>query len=158
MLKTSLVAVALTFSQLATAGGDLYPTADCMQQLAQDATLQALEGKVALGLGDETTPALLSLERRPTAEESAALGLWLELRQKCYALGAAHREATHTSLPLLAGRMFGVQQRLVGELRDGRTTFGEFNRRRLDAWQTERRQQADLLQPDRSYRATATLR
>jgi hypothetical protein len=158
MLKTSLVAVALTFSQLATAGGDLYPTAACMQQLAHDWRLQSLNHKVALGLADEAMPAMLALERRPTAEESSALGLWLELRQGCFAVGADHRVAAHTSLPLLAGRMFGVQQRLVGELRDGRTTFGEFNRRRLEAWQTERRQQADLLQPDRSYRATATLR
>ena len=157
-MKTSIAVLTLTFSQLAAAGGDLYPTADCMQQLVQDVRLQALDRNVALGLGDETTPAMLALERRPTADESAALGLWMELRQKCYALGAAHREAAHTSLPLLAGRMFGVQQRLIGELRDGRTSFGEFNRRRLDAWQTERRQQAELLRTDKSPSTTAALR
>jgi hypothetical protein len=157
-MKTSIVALALTFSQLATAGGDLYPTAECMQQLKHDWRLQSLEHKVALGLVDEATPAMLALERRPTAEESSALGLWLELRQGCYAVGAAHREAAHTALPLLAGRMFGVQQRLVGELRDGRTSFGEFNRRRLEASQVERRQQAALLRTDKLPSTTAALR
>jgi hypothetical protein len=157
-MKTSIVVLALTFSQLATAGGDLYPTADCMQQLTHDVRLQALERKVALGLGDQATPALLALDRRATVEESAALVLWMELRQKCFALGADHRSAAHTSLPLLAGRMFGVQQRLVGELRDGRTTFGEFNRRRLELWQVERRQQADLFRSDKLQTTAAALR
>jgi hypothetical protein len=158
MLKTSIVVLALAFSQLATAGGDADPTAGCMQGLAQDARLQVLHRKVDLGVGDQATPAMLALEGRAAPEDSAALGVWMELRQKCYARGAAYRAAAHTSLPLLAGRMFGVQQRLVGEVRDGRTSFGEFNRRRLEAWQTERRQQADLLRAARPQDTTTALR
>jgi hypothetical protein len=158
MLKTSLVAVALTFSQLAAAGGELYPTAECVQQLAHDKRLKVLDRKVALGLGDEATAAPAALERTATLEERAALGLWLELRQQCFSLGAAHRAAAHAGLPLLADRMFAEQQRLVSDLRAGRASFGEFNRRRLDLWQDERRQQAELLSPERLHRTTAALR
>jgi len=155
-MKTSIVvALTLTFSQIAAAGGDLYPTADCMQRLTHDVRLQALDRKVALGLGDEATPALLALDRTATVMERVALRLWMELRQECFALGAAHRAAAHAELPLLADRMFSAQQQLLGELREGRASFGEFNRRRLELWQTERRQQAELLGTDKLQTAAA---
>ena len=154
-MKTSILVLALTFSQLAAAGGDLYPTAECMQQLTRDVRLQALDRKVVLGLGDETTPALLALDRTATVMERVALRLWMELRQECFALGGAHRAAAHAELPLLADRMFDTQQRLLGELREGRTSFGEFNRRRLELWQAERRQQAELLGTDKLQTAAA---
>ena len=154
-MKTSILVLTLTFSQLAAAGGDLYPTAECMQQLTHDVRLQALDRKVALGLGDEATPALLALDRTATVMERVALRQWMELRQECFALGAAHRAAAHAELPLLADRMFDAQQRLLGELREGRTSFGEFNRRRLELWQAERRQQAELLGTDKLQTAAA---
>jgi hypothetical protein len=158
MLKTLIVVLLLTLSQLAVAGGDPYPTAYCMLQLGQDARLQVLGGKVALGWGDETTSSQLALDRLPAAKEREALGLWSELRRECFALGAAHRAAAHEALPALADRMFAAQQLLLRELSEGRIGFAEFNASRLALWKVEHRQQANLLRPDKFHNAAAALR
>jgi hypothetical protein len=142
MLKVSIAALALAFGQLALAGGDPYPTAACDQQLARDARLKMLDGKVALDFSGDAAP---SMKRVPTLTERSVLGLWSQLRQECFALGGAHRAAAHADLPALAERMFAMQQQLVGELREGRIGFAEFNARRLELWQMARRRQAEIL-------------
>lgn len=158
MLKTSIVILTLTLSQLAVAGGDPYPTAECMLKLEEDARLRPLAGKVALGLGDETTSAQLTLDRLAAAGERRALGVWSELRRECFALGAAHRAAAHAALPVLAERMFAAQQLLLRELQEERIGFAEFNASRFELWKVERRQQANLLRPDKLHSAEATQR
>jgi hypothetical protein len=158
MLKTSIAILTLTLSQLAFAGGDLYPTAECMLKLEQDARLRPLAGKVALGLGDETTSAQVALDRLPAAEERNALNVWSELRRECFALGTAHRAAAHAGLPGLTDRMFAAQQLLLRELQEGRIGFAEFNASRFELWKVERRQQANLLRPEILHSAAAALR
>jgi hypothetical protein len=158
MKKTCLVVLAMTLSQLAVAGGDPDPTAECMRELSHDARLRVLDGKVALGASDETSLSQLALPRLPTAEEDAALVVLSQLRQDCFTLGAAHRAAAHAALPVLAERMFAAQQALLRELREERIGFAEFDARRLELWQAERSQQAELLRPGRIHSVVATQR
>jgi hypothetical protein len=158
MKKTCFVVLAMSLSQLAVAGGDLYPTAECMRELSHDARLRVLDGKIALGASDETSLSQLALPRLPTAEEDAALAVLSQLRQDCFTLGAAHRAAAHAALPVLADRMFAAQQELLRELREERIGFAEFNARRLELWQVERSQQADLLRSDKFNKTSAALR
>ena len=155
MRKTSIAVLALTFSSLAVAGGDPYPSAQCFEQLASDARLKLLEGKVALDAPFErvatTTPAMI---RVATLKERAALGVWSELRQECFSLGAAHRASAHPDLPALAGRQFAAQQQLLAELREGRYGFAVFNARALELRQIAHRRQAELLQSDNLHNTT----
>ena len=154
--KTCLAAIALGFSQLAFAGGDAYPTAECFDRLAGDTRLKHLDGKVAAGRDDDVARA--SLKRVATPDERATLGLWSRLRQECHALGAAHRVAAHPGFPALADVQFARQQALIGELRDGRVGYAEFNARRLELWEIAHRHQAELLRSDKSHNAALSLR
>jgi hypothetical protein len=153
MLKTSITVLSLALSQLAFAGGDPYPTAACMSDLAQDARLQPLLGKVALG---DDMPGLV--DGRPTAEERAALRLWSDLRQECFTAGSAHRAAAHIDLPASADRFFAMQQALLGELREGRIGFTEFNARSAELTDGARSRQAEILRPDNLHKTALSQR
>jgi hypothetical protein len=146
MLKTSIALLALAVNSLAFAGGEPYPTAACMYQLPHDARLKTLGDKVSLDLlGDGT----LSMKRVPTLSERSALGLWSELRQECFSLGAAHRAAAHRELPAAADRAFTAQQGLLRELREGRFGYAEFNVRSAELRKTAHRRQAQILDSDK---------
>jgi hypothetical protein len=144
MFRVGIAGLALIASHGALAGDEPYPTLECIQQLAHEARLQVLDGKVALGHSEETTYAMLALDRPATTEESLALALWSDLRQACFALGAPYRSAAGTERGALAGRLFAVQQRLLGELCEGRIGYAEFNARRFELWAAAARREEEI--------------
>jgi hypothetical protein len=134
MLRTCLVAVAVTISAQALAG-EVYPTNQCIDALDQDQRLAPIAYKVALGRSDQTSAEMFDLERPVVARERNALELWSKLRQFCFDLGAEFRAGLDNSQQTaLAGRLFGLHQRMLHELVEGRTTYAEFNRRRVEVY------------------------
>ena len=134
MLRTCLVAVAVAISAQALAD-ETYPTNQCIERLDQDPRLAPIADKVALGRSDQTSAEMFDLERPAVAPERNALELWSKLRQFCFDLCAEFRGALANSQQVsLAGRLFGLHQRMLHELLEGRTTYAEFNRRRVEVY------------------------
>jgi len=150
MLRTCLAAVAVAISAQALAD-ESYPTNDCINSLNQDGRLAVIADKVALTRSDETAPEMLGLDRQPADNERQALQLWSKLRQFCFDLGAEFRAGlANQEQAALAGRLFDLHQGLLGDLREGRISYAEFNGRRvelyliassLEAQMTERHEQ-----------------
>lgn len=149
-LRTCLAAVAVAISAHALAD-DSYPTNQCINSLPQDARLAVVADKVALARSDETGSEMLGLDRQATDDERPALHLWSKLRQFCFDLGAEFRAGlANQEQAGLAGRLFELHQGLLGDLREGRISYAEFNGRRvelyllaasLEAQMVERREQ-----------------
>ena len=134
MLRTCLAAVAVAISAQALADGS-YPTNDCIMSLNQDTRLAAIADKVALARSDETSTEMLGLDRQPADSERPVLQLWSKLRQFCFDLGAEFREGlANREQAALAGRLFDLHQGLIGELREGRISYAEFNGRRVELY------------------------
>jgi hypothetical protein len=146
MLRHTFAAVALAVGVQAHADEAVYPTNQCIAQLHQDERLAPIAGKVALGRSDQAGAAMLELDRPVLAVERDALALWSKLRQFCFDLGAEFRSRLPSAeQAALAARLFGLHQRMVGELREGRSTFAEFNRRRLEVYLIAAALEAQLL-------------
>jgi len=134
MLTTCLAAVAVAISAQALAD-ETYPTNQCINSLTHDARLAAIADKVALARSDETGTEMLGLDRQPTADERQALQLWSKLRQFCFDLGAEFRAGlANQEQAALAGRLFDLHQGLLGDLREGRISYAEFNSRRVELY------------------------
>lgn len=134
MLRTCVGAMVLVASLQAMAD-ESYPTNQCVDQLHQDLRLAPIADKVALGRSDQTSAEMFDLERPAVAPERNALELWSKLRQFCFDLGADFRGALGNSQQAaLAERLFGLHQRMLAELLEGRTTYAEFNRRRVEVY------------------------
>ena len=105
-------------------------TAGCLQELAFEPRLSIIANKVDVVHAAAHSQAP---DRVATAEERAAVGLWLHLRNECFEFGAAQRRAAYKPQDNAFTRaMFVFEQRLVAELQRGRVTYAEFNRRRLE--------------------------
>ena len=134
MFRTCVGAVMLVASLQAMAE-ESYPTNQCVDQLHQDLRLAPIADKVALGRSDQTSAEMFDLERPAVAPERNALELWAKLRQFCFDLGAEFRGVLANSQhAALAERLFGLHQRMLIELLEGRTTYAEFNRRRVEVY------------------------
>jgi len=150
MLRTCLAAVAVVISAQALAD-ESYPTNECISSLGEDVRLTIIADKVALARSDQTGTEMLGLDRQATDRERQALQLWSKLRQFCFDLGAEFRAGlANQEQAALAGRLFDLHQALLGELREGRISYAEFNGRRvelyliassLEAQMVERREQ-----------------
>lgn len=135
MLRTCLAAMVLAISAPAVADERAYPTNQCIDSLQYDERLAAIADKVALGRSDQTSAGMFELERSVVAPERNALALWSKLRQFCFDLGADFRDQLASrEQAALADRLFGLHQRMVDELREGRSTYAEFNRRRVEVY------------------------
>jgi hypothetical protein len=146
MFRHTFAAVALAAGVQAHAGEPVYPTNDCIDRLHQDARLAPIAGKVSLGRSDQANAAMLELDRPALTVERDALALWSKLRQFCFDLGAEFRgQVPNVEQSALAARLFGLHQRMVNELREGRSTFAEFNRRRLEVYLIAAALEAQLL-------------
>jgi hypothetical protein len=108
------------------------PTATCIESLAAEPGLRVLADKVALARSNNANPTRVA-NRMASEQERAAVGLWHGKRQQCFDAGAGFRRATSTSQEIAFVRsLFALQQQLVAGLQDGRLTYAEFNRRRLE--------------------------
>src|SRR5262245_49221711 len=135
IFRTGLAAMLLALGAQVHADEVPYPTNQCLDRLEQEARLAPIAGKVALVSTQETAAAMLELDHEATLAERGALALWGKLRQACFDLGADfRREQVIPERALLAGRLFELHQRLLDELREGRMTYAEFNRRRLEVF------------------------
>jgi hypothetical protein len=135
MLRTCLAAMVLAISVPAVADESGYPTSQCIDSLHYDDRLAAIADKVALGRSDQTSAGMFELERPVVAPERNALALWSKLRQFCFDLGAEFRgQLANREQAALADRLFGLHQRMVDELHEGRSTYAEFNRRRVEIY------------------------
>lgn len=135
MLRTCLAAVVLAISVPAVADESGYPTNQCINSLQLDDRLAAIADKVALGRSDETSAGMLELNRAAAEPERNALALWSKLRQFCFDLGADFRSGlANREQAALADRLFGLHQRMIDELREGRGTYAEFNHRRVEIY------------------------
>jgi hypothetical protein len=125
----------LAISVPAVADDSGYPTSPCIDSLQYDDRLAAIADKVALGRSDQTSAGMFELDRSVAAPERNALALWSKLRQFCFDLGADFRgQLESREQAALADRLFGLHQRMVDELREGRSTYAEFNRRRVEIY------------------------
>jgi hypothetical protein len=125
----------LAVSVQALADESAYPTNQCIDRLNDETRLGAIADKVALSSSEETSAAMFELDRPADAAEQTALALWSKLREACFALGAAfRRDMANQEQVALGTRLFELHQGLLGELRQGRVTYGEFNGRRVELY------------------------
>jgi hypothetical protein len=147
MLRTCLAAVALAISVPAVADESGYPTSQCIDSLQHDERLAAIADMVALGRSDQTRAGMFELDRSVVAPERNALVLWSKLRQFCFDLGADFRaQLPNRQQAALADRLFGLHQRMVDELHEGRSTYAEFNRRRVEIYLIAASLEAQMLE------------
>ncbi|HEV7477857.1 MAG TPA: hypothetical protein VGO02_08995, partial [Burkholderiales bacterium] len=105
-------------------------TASCIDSLAADSRLQVIADKVALARSGQASP-MRALDRVANDQERAAVAVWFGRRQECFEAGSRKRRALSTPQEIAFLRsVFVFQQRLVGDLQDGRLTYAEFNQRR----------------------------
>jgi len=130
-MKTKLLCTAilvLAASSQALAQETL--TAGCINELAFEPRLAVISDKVNLTGAEQ---GVRSADRVATAQERAAVALWAHLRQQCFEFGDAQRRASAKPQQVAVTKsVFGFQQRLLVSLEQGRLTFAEFNRERLD--------------------------
>jgi len=130
-MKTNLICTGV-FALAASFGAAAQDTATqgCIQELAFEPRLTVIAGKVDVV---HAVAAPQAPDRLATPEERAAVGLWLHLRQQCFQFGAAQRHATAKAQEIAFVRsVFVFEQRLVAELQNGRVTYAEFTKRRLE--------------------------
>ena len=130
-IAIGIVMLAASFSALAQ-HGPVDRTYGCLERTAHDPRLAIIADKVALahGPGLKAAPAL---DRSVGAEERAAVALWLELRERCFAAGGHYRYTVLTPHEHIAVQgAFEFQQRLLANLAQGGITYAQFNRRRLE--------------------------
>jgi hypothetical protein len=151
MFRHTFAAAALAVGVQAHAGEPVYPTNQCIDSLHRDTRLTPLAGKLALGRSDEAGAPILELHRAPLPPERDALRLWSKLRQFCFDLGAEFRSRLpNAEQAALAGRLFGLHQRMVDELREGNSTFAQFNRRRFEIYLIAATLEAQLLDSEQA--------
>jgi hypothetical protein len=133
-MKAKLICTAvLALASFSAAAQD--PTSRCIAGLASEPRLQAIADKVALGQAGQ--PRLIRVaESTPAADERTALALWLNMRNECFDAGDQYRRSVSKAQDAAYLRsVFAFQQRLVAELRDGRLTYAEYQRRRAELTQ-----------------------
>lgn len=112
------------------------PTARCMEKLSAEPRLSPIADKVALVRSSQPFVQRVS-DATASAEERAALAVWMNLRAKCYDAGADYRRALATPQEIAYVRsVFVFQQILVAELQAGRIGYAEYNRRRAELAQS----------------------
>jgi len=113
-------------------GAHAQTTASCIDSLAKDGSLKVLADKVALAHSKQAA-SVRPLDRVANEQERAVVAVWLGKRQECFEAGAQQRRAISKPQEIAFVRsVFVFQQRLVAELQDGRVTYTEFNKRRLE--------------------------
>jgi len=133
-LGIGIVMLAASFATLAqdAAGTLVDPTYGCLEKMARESRLALIADKVALGHG-ASLKTVRGLDRPANAEERAAVALWLERREQCFAAGGYYRFTALTPQEHLAVyQSFEFQQRLLVNLEQGRMNYVQFNRRRLE--------------------------
>ena len=154
MVKHVLAAMVVALSVQANAEEGAYPTNACIDSLGFELRLMPIADKVALGRSDQTAGDMLELDRAAQPAEQQALELWSRLRQACFDIGAEFRKGLpNAEQAALAGRLFTLHQTMIGELREGRMTFAEFNRRRVETYGIATMIEAQML--ERTEQATA---
>ena len=130
-MKSKLIcSVVLALSATVAAAAQDTPTEGCIKELVFESRLKPIADMVDLV---RANPGVRAPDRVATAEEKAALALWVEMRQGCYEYGAAYRRATSKPQEVAFQRsLFVFQQRLVAELLQGHVTYVEFTRRRAE--------------------------
>jgi len=109
------------------------PTARCINGLSAEPRLQTIADKVALGHDDRVFAMRVAADRSPSDRERAALAVWLDLRNECFSAGEKYRRSVSKPQERAFVRsVFVFQQRLVADLRAGRLTYTEYNRRRQE--------------------------
>jgi hypothetical protein len=108
------------------------PTYACVEKMTRDGRLSVIADKVALAHG-ASLKTVRGLDRAANAEERAAVALWLDRREQCFAAGGYYRFTALTPQEHLAVyQSFEFQQRLLVNLEQGRMSYAQFNRRRLE--------------------------
>ena len=154
MVKHVLAAMAVALSVQAHAEEGAYPTNECIDSLGFELRLMPIADKVALSRSDQTAGEMLELDRAAQPAEQHALELWSKLRQACFDLGAEFRKGLpNAEQAALAGRLFTLHQNMIGELREGRITYAEFNHRRIETYGIATMLEAQML--ERTEQTTA---
>jgi len=126
--------LAASFTTLAqeAVGTPADPTYACLERMARESRLAVIADKVALGHGP-SIKTVRGMDRAANAEERAAVALWLDRREQCFAAGGYYRFTYLTPQEHLAVyQSFEFQQRLLVNLEQGRMSYAQFNRRRLE--------------------------
>lgn len=105
------------------------PTVRCNDSLATDARFSLIADKMILGYAGATRRAV---HRTATAQERSAIGQWIEARKACFEAGVQFRRTYLKSGEAAYARsVFVFQQMAVIRLREGKTTYADFNQQSL---------------------------
>lgn len=131
-MKAKLICTAILALAPGFAAAESNPTESCIDALANEPRLQVLADKLALARSSQARLVRVA-ERTPSAEERAAIAVWMDKRNGCFEAGVAQRRAEMKAPEIAFVRsVFVFQQRLVAELQQGRLTYAEFNHRRAE--------------------------
>lgn len=133
-IAIGIVMIAASFASVAqeTPATFVDPTYACLEKMARESRLVLIADKVALAHGPGMKT-VRGLDRPANTEERAAVAHWLDRREQCFAAGEYHRFTFLTPQEHLAVyQSFEFQQRLLVNLEQGRMSYVQFNRRRLE--------------------------
>ena len=129
-LAISVISALLSVQVCTAKAGDA--SEECYKSLETRRELSPLKDKVALASADDQNFSMLIGKERVKRSEKKALEQWLNLLSGCFRLGAEERHA----LPSVARRVEEDAADAVQEagllLYEGKTTYGEFAKRRKE--------------------------
>lgn len=104
----------------------------CYQALADDPRFTTIREKVALGPDRSSgSQHMAKLSERASEQERSAIAEWRKAREECHRLEKPYYATRDTEIQSIALKHFAAVQTLIGELRDGKLTYGEFDARRV---------------------------
>ena len=107
------------------------PLSECVQELARDAGVAPLAGKVLLSSSTGASFDMLIDASKPNEGERAALAAWGRGRAACWDRASAHLRANTLPAQFEVFESFNAGVlRLIADLHAGALTFGEFNKQR----------------------------
>ena len=111
------------------------PSIPCFQSLAGDPRFAPIRDKVSLGGDMEELRRHARIGERPNAQEAAALAIWKTERETCNRLEAPYYATRDAGIRELAREHFAATQAALAELQRGKTTYGEYARRRIELYE-----------------------
>ena len=112
------------------------PALACYQALHDEPRFALIRDKVALGGTLEEMRRLTKSSERASPPEGAALAAWRAARAACHQQELPYYATRDVDIQALAREHFAAVQALIGELQDGKLTYGDFGKRRLELYET----------------------
>jgi len=130
LICTGILALASCGAFAQDAAADMNdPTVRCNDSLATNPRFSVIADKMMLGYAGTPRRAV---HRTATAQERNAIGQWIEARKACFEAGVKFRRTyLKTEEAAYARSVFVFHQMAVIRLREGKTTYADFNQQTL---------------------------